>query len=313
MNSLPRISAVICTRNRGATAVLAVQSILASEHPNFELILIDQSTDQQTRQAVAPFSADSRFTYVSTPTQGLGKARNIALRLARAEFVAFTDDDCSVPGNWLTVLESVFVLNPRVTVAFSSVEPGPHDPTAGFVPAYTCHRSRMMRNFWDKCFSRCIGASMAVRRECILNMGGFDEMLGAGALFTSAEDADIAVRALAMGQWIYETADTFVIHYGFRTWQEGKALAQRDWLGIGACYGKPLRAGFWKILIIILYEIIVSCFLEPMKPVLKLRRPRGLGRMLAFFSGFIRGMYCPMDYIQMTYQQTAEKTVVNSL
>jgi GT2 family glycosyltransferase len=250
---------------------------------------------------------------VRTPTKGLGRARNIGLRLARGEFVAFTDDDCSVPTNWLEVIESTFTRHPRVTVIFSNVVAGPHDETAGFIPAYKRRHSKMIRNFWGKCRARGIGASMAVRREATLSIGGFDEVLGVGGFFPSCEDADIAIRALAMGQWVYETAEVAVTHYGFRTWWEGKALGQRDWLGIGASYIKPLRAGHWGILIVILYEILIPCLLEPMKPMLRLRRPRGLGRMVAFLQGFMSGMRYPLDRQHITYQQPAEFPVTVNL
>jgi Glycosyltransferases involved in cell wall biogenesis len=43
-----RMTAVVCTRNRGATVTDAVRSILANDHPDFELIVIDQSTDDVT-------------------------------------------------------------------------------------------------------------------------------------------------------------------------------------------------------------------------------------------------------------------------
>jgi glycosyltransferase involved in cell wall biosynthesis len=286
---------------------MAIESILSNTHPNFDLILIDQSATEETERAVAPFCTDPRVRYVRTPTKGLGRARNIGLLLAQAEFVAFTDDDCSVPTNWLNVIEATFIRYPHVTVMFSNVVAGPHDKTAGFIPAYSRHNSKIIRNFWGKCLARGIGASMAVRRDPIIRLGGFDEMLGAGGFFPSCEDADIAIRAIAMGQWVYESADVSVVHYGFRTWLEGRALANRDWVGIGAAYIKPLKAGYWGMSIVVLYEILIPCFLEPLKPLLRLRRARGLGRMVAFLNGFFRGMRKPIDYEHITYQSLPEQ------
>jgi glycosyltransferase involved in cell wall biosynthesis len=310
MSSKPNISAVICTRNRGDSVVIAVRSILANTHPSFELIVIDQSDTRETELAVAEFQADPRFYYISTNTSGLGRSRNIGLQVARAEIVAFTDDDCSVPSNWLSAIEAIFTQHLRVTVIFSNVEAGPHDHTAGFIPAYKRRESKIIRNFWDKCEARGIGAGMAVRREQILHIGGFDEMLGAGSFFLSCEDADIAIRAIAMGQWVYEAAEIAVIHYGFRTWREGRALAQRDWLGIGASYIKPLRAGHWGMLIVVLYELFVPCLLEPLKPLLILRPPRGLGRMFAFLRGFFGGMRQPIDREHIAYQSIPKTPII---
>lgn len=309
MASNPEISAIICTRNRGKNAVFAVQTILDNTHPNFELIVIDQSTNQETEQAVAKFSSDRRFRYVYTTTQGLGRARNIGLQLAHADIVAFTDDDCSVPTNWLAVISSTFVRLPRVTVIFSNVEAGSHDAGAGFIPAYNHSKNKPIRSFWDKCHARGIGASMAVRRLPILGIGGFDEELGAGGFFPSCEDADMAVRAIARGQWVYETSEVSVIHYGYRTWKEGRDLAKRDWVGIGAAYVKPLKAGHWKALIIVLYEVFVPCLLEPLSPLLRLRRPRGLGRLVAFFQGFMGGLRQPIDRNLIVYRFESESSI----
>jgi GT2 family glycosyltransferase len=302
MASYPEISAVICTRNRGASAVMAVQSILANSHARFELILVDQSTSRDTELAVAEFRRDPRFQYVATTTRGLGRARNIGLRLARAPVVAFTDDDCSVPAHWLGVIHSTFSNHPRVTVVFSNVEAGPHDSAAGFIPAYARSEDKLVSSFWDKCQARGIGASMAVRRQPILDIGGFDEHLGAGGLFPAGEDVDIAVRAIAMGQWVYETTEVSVVHHGFRTWKEGADLARRDWVGIGAAYVKPLRAGHWGALLAVAYEALIPCLLDPLSPVLRLRRPRGLGRMPAFISGLVGGLRQPIDREHVLYR-----------
>jgi GT2 family glycosyltransferase len=295
------ISAVICTRNRGDSAVEAVRSVLANTHVSFEVILVDQSEGKETEQATTRFLSDPRFRYIPTTTVGLGRARNIGLEHALAPIVAFTDDDCSVPENWLEVIERCFAEYSQVTVLFTNVVGTPHDGSAGFVPTYERNSSKVIRSFWSKCGARGIGASMAVRRDPILQIGGFDAMLGAGSQFSSAEDSDIALRAIALGHWVYETDRVAVLHDGYRTWVEGRALARRDWFGIGAAYVKPLRARHWGMILIVLYELIGSCFLEPLQPLLSLRRPRGLGRILAFSRGFYAGLRYPLDKKRIMY------------
>ncbi|NNJ11103.1 glycosyltransferase [Chloroflexales bacterium ZM16-3] len=309
MASHPNISAIVCTRNRGASAVMAVETILANTYPSFELILIDQSTNCDTEQSVAGFRSDPRFQYVRTTTNGLGRARNIGLRMARAPLVAFTDDDCTVPTDWLQITADILERETRVTVLFCNVLPGEHDADAGFIPYYLRADRKLVQSFWDKCQARGIGAGIAVRRDPILKIGGFDEELGAGGFFPSAEDADIAVRAIAHGQWVYETDEVAVVHYGFRTWREGRELAKRDWLGLGAAYVKPLKAGKWGALIIVLYELLVPCLIEPLSPLLRFRRPRGLGRMVAFVRGLVAGMRQPIDHEQIVYRIERESPV----
>jgi hypothetical protein len=306
MASVPTISAIVCTRNRGASAIDTVRSILANDHPSFELIVVDQSTNGETAQALSQFRSDPRFHYFSTPTKGLGRARNIGMRQARAALIAFTDDDCTVPTGWLRIMEANFAREPLVTVLFCNVVEGEHDATAGFIPAYKRKNRILVKSFWGKCRARGIGAGLGVRRDPIQAIGGFDEALGAGGLFPSAEDADIAVRAIAHRQWVCETNEVAVVHYGFRTWKEARTLAARDWEGLGAAYIKPLKAGRLGALVVLLYELAVPCFLEPMMEMVRLRRPRGLGRMVHFIKGCMRGLSHPIDTAQIAYKTSAQ-------
>jgi glycosyltransferase involved in cell wall biosynthesis len=264
--------------------------------------LIDQSTNQETEQSIATFLDDARFHYISTSTKGLGRARNIGLQMARAELIAFTDDDCTVPPNWLEVMAETFANNPRVAIAFCNVEAAPHDNSQGFIPAYVRSDNKLVRNYWDKCRARGIGAGVAVRRNEVLALGGFDAALGAGGHFPSCEDGDVVMRALARGHWVYETCEVSVLHYGFRSWSEGKELTRRDWIGIGAAYAKPLRCGYWNALVVVLYEALVPGFFIPLSAILRLRRPQGFRRLLYFIQGFWQGWYTPIDRQKMLFQ-----------
>src|SRR5262245_48069519 len=88
------ISVLICTRNRGPKIADAVRSVLANDHDDFEVVVIDQSTNDESERAIAQFLADDRFRYERSSTVGLGLAQNIGATLLRGEIIAFTDDDC---------------------------------------------------------------------------------------------------------------------------------------------------------------------------------------------------------------------------
>ena len=126
-------------------------------------------------------------------------------------------------------------------MVFSNVLAAAHDRQAGFIPAYVRHDTVMVRTMQDKCRARAIGASLSMRTATFEDIGGFDGALGAGGTFPSCEDGDAAVRSILRGWWVCETDATEVVHFGFRTWAEGKALTRRDWTGIGAAYANPPR------------------------------------------------------------------------
>ncbi len=300
MNSLT-ISVVICTSDRGERVVNAVESVLANDHPAFELIVIDQSRDTATGCVLQRFAQDRRFRYLSVRFKGWARGHNLGLRIARSPIVAITDDDCVVPPDWLHTIEQELQAEPWATVLYCNVLPAPHDADAGFVPVFQCAQRMVVHTLRDKWYLRGIGAGMAVRRDQALTIGGFDEALGPGARFKSAADVDIAIRAILFGGSVVGTPATYVIHYGFRTWEEGRHLTARNWEGLGATFVKPLKVGCYRAGILIWYELRFV-LLEPLLPLLKLKRPHGLGRFVAFMRGVLRGLVHPIDRKSLTYR-----------
>lgn len=296
------VTAVVCTRDRAEGLVHTIRTILASDHPDFDLVIVDQSSNDETAEAVAPFLGSSRVRYVRSESKGLGLAHNIALAHARSEVVAITDDDCEVPPDWLSKMAAVLAENPRVAVAFCDVDAAPCDTSKGFIPAYRCDGNRRLRRIRDKCGARGIGAGMAVRRSAVQRMGGFDESLGPGAVFPSCDDGDIAVRALLGGCEVLETSDVSVLHFGFRTWKEGRELALRNWYAIGAVHAKPLKAGRWSFWPVAAHEFLVHAAWPPVARLLQLRSPRPLTPVSAFLRGFVRGWLTPVDTATLCFR-----------
>src|ERR671913_2186843 len=96
-HSVPILSVLICTRNRADKLKRAVDSVLANSFTDYELIVVDQSTDGRTAAALATID-DDRLRYIHTDTVGVAKSRNIAVCESRAEIVVYTDDDCVCHG-----------------------------------------------------------------------------------------------------------------------------------------------------------------------------------------------------------------------
>jgi GT2 family glycosyltransferase len=304
----PAVSVVVATRNRGRSVVGTIHSLLANNHPSFEVIVIDQSTDDVTEEAVSRMLADPRLRYVRSETVGYGRAHNLGLRLARAPIVAMTDDDCIVPPDWVEMFDSIFRAYPRVAVAYSNVLPAEHDPELGFVPAYVRSSNRLTRSLWRLPFTVGIGASMAVRRDAVRSLGGFDPALGPGGEFHSAGDRDIAARALVKGWHVYETADVAVSHDGFRTWDEGKELTARNWFGLGAAWAKLLKSGYPQVLSFIVHFAFVAGLWQPLTEIFQFRRPRFVRRQVHFWRGFVTGLQTAVDRSHLRFEPAETDT-----
>jgi glycosyltransferase involved in cell wall biosynthesis len=278
-----------------------VSSILANSYPNFELVVVDQNKDNETWEALRPFSADPRLRYLKSATIGKGYALNAGLRETKGTAVAITDDDCTVPPNWLETFASIFTAHPMVAVAFCCVEAGEHDRTAGFVPDYVRTGDRMLTTMHDARLVRGLGAGMAVRRSMIEEIGKFDPMLGPGSRFLDCDDRDIAMRALLAHYHVYETSTIAVKHFGFRTWQQGRQLTHRNFLGIGAAYSKFVKCGRIELMYIPAYEFAKYALWPPVRDLVHLRQPSGMVRITAFMKGFIEGLRTPLDRATMTF------------
>lgn len=296
------VSVVVCTRNRGALVVNAIRSILASVNVSLDVIVVDQSDADDTQRAVAGLGHDARVRYHRTDTVGASRARNLGLGLARHPIVLFADDDVTVPTTWADILSRTLEKVDDAAVCFCAVVPGPHDGALGFVPGHRVDRYVIVRSLWAKSIARGIGAGMGVRRDAVLEVGGFDEQLGPGAPMRSAEDRDIAVRALVRGWSVCQTPETFVVHHGFRTWREGRDLARRDWYGIGAAYAKQLKLLNLQIIPVIVHEVVYLGILYPVYRAALGDRRAGLRRLGYFLQGAVRGFRTPIDRSAAVYR-----------
>jgi GT2 family glycosyltransferase len=108
----PQLSVIMSTYNRGELLYDAVRSVLAQRPtitPPFELIVVDNNSNDGTREIVQRFAdVDARVRYVFESQQGLAYARNAGIRKAHAPLIAFTDDDVRADRDWVASIVRAF-------------------------------------------------------------------------------------------------------------------------------------------------------------------------------------------------------------
>jgi glycosyltransferase involved in cell wall biosynthesis len=288
-------TSIVCTRNRPESLLRTVSALLADASENIEVLVVDQSDGPDSELALAELRRDPRLRYRLSPTRGKGAALNEGLREARGAIVVCTDDDCEPPPGWVTAMSLALASQPTAAIAFCQVLAVSHDRTHGYVPTYEFGKDRLLRSVVGICSGLGLGAGMAFRRDFARSIGGFDESFGPGARFPSADEWDIAIRALLNGRHVFETPSLSIRHDGFRTFEQGRTHARRDWLALGAVCAKPLKAGHLRAVVIPLWLFNTKALLPVLLDALKLRKPRGLVRVLAFMQGFAQGMSTPVD------------------
>lgn len=86
------VSVVIITRNRSELLSDAIRSVLNQSYENFELLVVDDGSDDETEEAVKQF-ADLRIRYLKKEASGIPKSRNIGVQMAKGEYIVIMDDD----------------------------------------------------------------------------------------------------------------------------------------------------------------------------------------------------------------------------
>jgi glycosyltransferase involved in cell wall biosynthesis len=294
----PCVTVLICTRNRGDLILATIRSVQANTYANFTLLIVDQSTDARTASVIESLPHDPHLRYISTHTRGLSIARNIGLALSHSDLVIMTDDDCEVPPDWIAQMVAPFLGHPRVGIVFCNVAAGPHDNGAGFIPISLSPRSLIIEDLarWQTCdgVNIGIGAGMAIRRSAAETVGGFDLLFGPGGPFRNGDDLDFTLRSLAANHQIARINHVSVVHHGFRTFQENRALMRGAMYSAGAAYGRLLRQGQWRAIPYFIAMFIAMVITPIPESLRRLRVPRVFGRAIWLVRGLVEGLRAPL-------------------
>lgn len=208
----PDVTVAICTRERPDDLRRALDGVLAQAPAPAEILVVDNRPVTDATRLVA--TANPRVRYLREDRRGLDAARNRALREARGEIVAFNDDDAVPDQGWLAALVANFA-DRRVAACSGLTLPSELDTEAQELFEAHCSFSRgFTRRVFDLqrdnplAVSRVgAGVNMAVRRQTLLDLGGFDERLDGGMPTRSGGDHEMFVRLLTAGhRLVYDPA-----------------------------------------------------------------------------------------------------------
>src|SRR4028118_1349040 len=90
-NSTPQVSVIIPAYNGDRYIAQAVESVISQTYKNWEIIVVDDGSTDDTRQALQPYF--DRIRYVYQENQGVAAARNRGIQESRGELIAFLDQD----------------------------------------------------------------------------------------------------------------------------------------------------------------------------------------------------------------------------
>lgn len=235
-------SLIICTRNREAQLKTCLDYVSRLEDPpgGWQLVLVDNGSSDGTPGVVREFAGASSscpVVAVHEPAPGLGRARNAGLAHAAGDICIFTDDDCYVRPDFLRQVHRVFGAS---TAGYLGGRVVLHDPTDAPVTIKDVLTSKVIQPRRFLYPGTIHGANMAVRRDVLKSIGGFDPLLGSGTCWV-CDDLEFLSRACWAG-WtgVYDPRPVVEHHHRRKTRSDVQQLLKGYEYGRGAYYMKGI-------------------------------------------------------------------------
>ena len=207
MPGTPFFSVIIPTYNRlpALKQLLACLSQQEAPTDDFEVIIIDDGSQDGTLEYLQAWSAAGKGRFAVQAHQGPGAARNLGAHMARGELLAFTDSDCLPEPGWLSELARCFTKSVEIQAIGGRIQNIDHGNWLHQFQAVrgTDHTANHQPDplYLDT-------ANAALRREAFLAVGGFNPA------YTWSEDVDLGFRLRHSGIPLSTTQQAVVWHVG---------------------------------------------------------------------------------------------------
>ena len=198
-------SLIIGTLNRTKELQACLESIKLQICDSYEIIIVDQSDNNKTRELVEK-SSDGRIKYIYTDIKGLSHARNIGIKEASGKYLCLLDDDAVYPPQYLETIKNLIGEDRIVSGVIFSID----DYKTPFINYQKCLDGKEMSV--TRIVEACPSAALAFPRNLVLQIGGFNECLGVGNEFAAGEETEFLLRALDARYSVIHSKKTIAYH-----------------------------------------------------------------------------------------------------
>lgn len=175
--SKPRVSVVIPTYNRQNLVVEAIESVLAQTYKNFEIIVVDDGSTDDTSGQIKAYAG--RLTYHVQKNQGVAAARNAGIKLSQGEFICFLDSDDLWEPEKLETQINFADANPEYALLSTEIRGFNADKRVIKRNKSSMYKVRNGFVIEHLLFGNWIQTStVMLRRKCLDEVGYFDEDIG---------------------------------------------------------------------------------------------------------------------------------------
>ncbi|PIN80529.1 hypothetical protein COV16_00735 [Candidatus Woesearchaeota archaeon CG10_big_fil_rev_8_21_14_0_10_34_8] len=215
-----KVSIIVVTLNEEKNILSCLQSLLKQEYNHdYEIIILDGGSKDNTTEIVQKFAKKNKFIKLVAKEKGtITECRNLGIKNAEYEYVAFTDADCAVPEDWLTRLANGFKRyaagNPRLAGVGGANIP-PVNPVSfqkaigiafnSLLGSLGSIQAKQMKK--DKKIFSISCTNSLYKKSILKSVGMFSEDLG-----NQGEDWDMGAKLLKNKYEVYGLHDSYVWH-----------------------------------------------------------------------------------------------------
>ena len=208
------VSVVICTYNRADYLKKCLDSMHDQNYDNFEVIVVNGPSTDETENLLKKYP----FKVIQQKEKsGLSAARNLGIRTAKGEIIAFIDDDAVADKDWLDELTRVYTTEDIVSVGgkiapmWLSERPEWYtDQLGGYLSLLD-----LSQNIKQIVFPHCpYGCNMSFKKRIFKEIGYFDILMGrtSSKNLLSGEEIDLCKRINERGYKIIYSPKAIVYH-----------------------------------------------------------------------------------------------------
>jgi hypothetical protein len=218
---LPMVSIIILNYNGKDFLNECLNSVLNSNYPNFEIILVDNaSTDDSIKLAIEKYGSSPTLKIIKNEGNlGFAKGNNVGTSYAKGKYVLFLNDDTVVEPNWLVELVNVMESDAEIGAAQSKLISLGDKKTIDSAGDFVDYYGLSFQRGWgeedkgqyyqiEEIFS-ARGAAFIVRSKILAEIGAFD-----ADFFFCYEDIDLSWRIRLNGYKVVFVPKSVVYHIG---------------------------------------------------------------------------------------------------
>jgi glycosyltransferase involved in cell wall biosynthesis len=197
------ISLIMPTLNRVHEVELFLESLRKQTFRDFELIVIDQNADRRLLLCMEAYKHFFSILYIRNSCPGLSRNRNIGLKYANGDIIAFPDDDCEYRSDTLELVNKMIMEKRLGYFILNSC-----DKNNLVSPSYSCTSFYMCKS---KYFTVGVSYTLFIKKDLIGNFE-FDLHLGCGAKFGSGEETDLILYLIKQRAIGFYSGKNFIFH-----------------------------------------------------------------------------------------------------